>query len=143
MGQRLAGVVGCRAEVGLEAVEAAEIAVDHACDGAAGLAAAQADVRTVTVAPEVLGYAVDLARATRQSPSVRLGVSPRGSLMLFRSAQAAAFVDGREFVLPDDIQRLAPHVLAHRVVLTSKARYGNQTQAKVLEDILHHVPVPT
>jgi MoxR-like ATPase len=103
----------------------------------------QQSVRRVWVDQSVARYLVDLVARTRRDSRLKLGVSPRGSLMLFRSAQAAAFVDGRDFVLPDDIQRLAPHVLAHRVVLTSKARYGNQTQAEVLDDILHHVPVPT
>ncbi len=103
----------------------------------------QQAVRRVRVDQSVARYLVDLVERTRRDSRLKLGVSPRGSLMLFRSAQAAAFVDGREFVLPDDIQRLAPHVLAHRIVLTSKARYGNQTQAEVLEDILQHVPVPT
>jgi MoxR-like ATPase len=103
----------------------------------------QQAVRRVRVDQSVARYLVDLVDRTRRDSRLKLGVSPRGSLMLFRSAQAAAFVDGREFVLPDDIQRLAPHVLAHRIVLTSKARYGNQTQAEVLEDILQRVPVPT
>ncbi len=103
----------------------------------------QHEVRSVLVDQSVARYLVDLVERTRRDNRLKLGVSPRGSLMLFRAAQAAAYRAKRDFVLPDDIQRLAPHVLAHRVVLTSKARYGNQTQEDILDDILHHVPVPT
>jgi MoxR-like ATPase len=63
--------------------------------------------------------------------------------MLFRSAQACAYCQGRNYVLPDDVQELAPYVLAHRVMLTEKARYGGITKRQVIDDIVAHVKVPT
>ena len=63
--------------------------------------------------------------------------------MLFRAAQAAAYFAGRDFVMPDDVQRMAPSVLSHRVILTSRARYGKTSKQMVIEDILSDVPVPT
>ena len=63
--------------------------------------------------------------------------------MLFRAAQATAFSQGRDFVLPDDVQRLAPHVLAHRVMLTSKAKYGGSAKTDVIADIIEATEVPT
>ena len=62
--------------------------------------------------------------------------------MLFRAAQAAAFLDERDFVLPDDVQRLAPAVLAHRVILTSESRYGGVSKADVVREIVSRVKVP-
>ncbi|MBW3543873.1 MAG: MoxR family ATPase, partial [Planctomycetes bacterium] len=103
----------------------------------------QREVRCVRVEESVARYVVELVQRTRHDPRLRLGVSPRGSVMLFRAAQSAAFVGGRDFVLPDDVQRVAVPVLAHRLVLTSKARYGNTTRRQVVADILHEVEVPT
>jgi len=103
----------------------------------------QAAVRTVKVERSVSRYLVEIVGATRDDGRLRLGVSPRGSLMLFRAAQAAAFLAGRDYVMPDDVQRLAPHVLPHRIVLTSKSKYGSATAAQVLTDILGQVRVPT
>ena len=86
---------------------------------------------------------VALTGRTREDARLRLGCSPRASLMLFRAAQAAAFSAGRDYVLPDDVQRMAPHVLAHRLMLTSKAKYGGTGKAEVIEDLLKDVAVPT
>ncbi len=72
-----------------------------------------------------------------------LGGSPRGSIMLSRAAQAAAYYAGRDYVTPDDIQRLIPYVLPHRVLLTSKSRFDGTTKGQVIEDILSRVKVPT
>ena len=107
------------------------------------LLALQAQVRTVTVEESVGKYIVSIVARTREDDRLQLGVSPRGSLMLFRAAQAAAFLANRDYVLPDDVQRMAPHVLAHRVILTSKSRYGGLDKAKVVVDILGSVKVPT
>tara|TARA_Y100000814_G_scaffold160537_1_gene117246 strand:- start:710 stop:1669 length:960 start_codon:yes stop_codon:yes gene_type:complete len=109
---------------------------------AAGLAAAQADVRTVTVAPEVLGYAVDLARATRQSPSVRLGVSPRGTTALLSAARAWAWLTGSSGVTPDHIQAMAIPVLRHRIQLRPEAELEGVAADSVLRSILQQVQVP-
>ncbi|HUG89937.1 MAG TPA: MoxR family ATPase [Planctomycetaceae bacterium] len=105
--------------------------------------AVQEDVKSVRVERSVAEYLVELVNHTRRDPRLRLGVSPRGSLMLFRAAQAAAFLAGREYVLPDDVQRLARFVLPHRLILTSKARYGNTTKQDVVRDVLEQVRVPT
>ncbi len=105
--------------------------------------AMQQGARDVRVETSISRYIVDLAHATRADENLRLGVSPRGSLMLSRAAQAAAYVAGRDFVLPDDVQDLAPFVLSHRVILTSKARYGGLGKPEVVRDILRRVKVPT
>lgn len=107
------------------------------------LIAMQADVRTVKVDQSLSRYLVEIIRATREDGRLRLGVSPRGSLMLFRAAQATAFFAGRDYVLPDDVQRLAIHVLPHRIALTSKTKYGQTTPQQVITDILDQVRVPT
>ncbi len=105
--------------------------------------AMQTAVRAVEVNESVARYLVELVGATRLDGRLRLGVSPRGSLMLFRAAQAAAYLAGRDYVLPDDVQRVAPHVLAHRLVLTSKAKYGGTAKRGVIQDVLESVKVPT
>lgn len=117
-----------------------EIATVLTRDEVAGL---QAHVRTVHVDAAVSRYIVRIAEQTRTDPRLRLGVSPRGSLMLFRAAQAAAFAAGRNYVIPDDVQRLAPSVLSHRIMLTPKAKYGNASPRDVLDEILAEVAVPT
>jgi MoxR-like ATPase len=105
--------------------------------------ALQEGVRRVQVEESVGEYLVRLVRATREDGRLKLGVSPRGSLMLFRAAQASAFAEGRSFALPDDVQRLAPYVLPHRMILTAKSRYGSVQRAEIIQDILKRVPVPT
>ncbi len=107
------------------------------------IVAMQFKVRSVTVSDPVSRYIVDLVNATRGDARLKVGVSPRGSLMLFRAAQASAFCAGRNYVLPDDVQRLAVPVLAHRVVLTSKAKYGGNGKAEVITDVVNAVKVPT
>ncbi|MCC6152109.1 MAG: MoxR family ATPase [Candidatus Hydrogenedentes bacterium] len=107
------------------------------------IVAMQFKVRSVTVSDPVSRYIVDIVNATRGDARLKVGVSPRGSLMLFRAAQAAAFCAGRNYVLPDDVQRLAVPVLAHRVVLTSKAKYGGNGKAEVITDVVNAIKVPT
>lgn len=106
------------------------------------IVAIQSAVRQVRVDEAIAAYIVTLVDQTRQDPALRLGVAPRGALMLFRAAQAAAFVAGRDFVLPDDVQDLAVPVLAHRIVLTSKAKYGGQSQEQVVQSIVERTEVP-
>jgi len=110
--------------------------------GAADLAAARAAVRGVQVAPEVTGYIVDLCRATRQSPSLRLGVSPRGATALQATARAWAWLAGRDFVIPDDVKALARPTLRHRVQLRPEAELEGATADGVLDAVLGSVPVP-
>ena len=102
----------------------------------------QAKVREVRVERTVAEYCVDIARHTRQHPHLKLGVSPRGTLMLFRAAQAAAFMAGRDYVTPDDVQRVAGPVLAHRTMLTSKAKFGSMSKDQVIREILSEIKVP-
>ncbi len=101
-----------------------------------------AAVATVTVSPEVCGYVVDVARATRQSPSVSLGVSPRGSTALLRTSRAWAWLNGRDFVTPDDVKSLASATLSHRMVLTPSAELEGVDAARVLASALQSVEVP-
>lgn len=103
----------------------------------------QMQVRQVRVEESVSQYLMTIIQNTRTDPQLKLGVSPRGSLMLFRGAQAAALLDGRDYVVPDDVQQLAPSVLAHRVVLTSKTKYANTTKQQVIVEIMDQVSVPT
>ena len=110
--------------------------------GVADIAAGQAAVRRVQVSPEVAGYIVDIARATRQSPSLSLGVSPRGATALLRSARAWAWLTGRDFVTPDDVKALAHATLAHRLSLRPEAELEGVGVGAVLESALGSVPVP-
>jgi MoxR-like ATPase len=103
----------------------------------------QASVRNVHVDRSVAEYMIQLVTKSRSDARLKLGVSPRGSLMLFRAAQAAAFVKGRDSVLPDDVQRIARYVLPHRLVLTSKSKYSNVSKQEIVEELLNKVPVPT
>ncbi len=109
---------------------------------AADLAAARAAVDGVQVAPEVTGYIVDLCRATRQSPSLRLGVSPRGATALQATARAWAWLAGRDFVIPDDVKALARPALRHRIQLRPEAELEGATADGVLDAVLGSVPVP-
>ena len=106
------------------------------------LAAAQADVASVSVTPDVLGYAVDLARGTRQSPSVRLGVSPRGTTALLAASRAWAWLNGSPGVTPDHIQTMALPVLRHRIQLRPEAELEGIAADSVLRSIMQQVQVP-
>ncbi len=110
--------------------------------GADELARARAGVRTVQVAPEVLGYVVDVCRATRTSPSLSLGVSPRGATALLATARAWAWLSGRGYVTPDDVKTLAHPTLRHRIRLRPDAELEGVTAASVLDSVLASVPVP-
>ena len=104
--------------------------------------AARKIIRDVHVAPAVRAYLLDIVAATRSEENLDLGASPRASLWLARSAQALAAVQGRAYVLPDDIKRLAPAVLSHRVILKPESRLRRITVARVLKEILDSLPVP-
>lgn len=99
-------------------------------------------VRTVHVSDPVRRYAVALVGATRQHADLRLGASPRATLHLVRAARASAALDGRDFVLPDDVQALAPAVLAHRLLPTAQAQLNRRTPEQVVAEILQRTPVP-
>ena len=106
------------------------------------LSQAQSAVRDMYVDDSVKEYIVDLVATTRDHPDVYLGASPRGSLALFRAARAWAAIDGREYVLPDDIKLLAEATLAHRLIVSPSARIKNVDASQVIEDALAQTPVP-
>jgi MoxR-like ATPase len=107
------------------------------------LVSMQAEVREVEVKAPVAEYLVRIVAATREHRSVELGISPRGALALFRAAQARAFLSGRRYASPDDVESLAGPALAHRLVLTTEARYGGTTARAILAGIVKDLPVPT
>ncbi len=99
-------------------------------------------VRGIHVSDQVRQYAVDLVVATRSSPELRLGASPRATLHLIRAARAAAALDDRDYVLPDDVQDLAVAVLAHRLLPTAEAQIGRRATEDIVADIVAAVPLP-
>ncbi|MFD3549590.1 AAA family ATPase [Streptomyces sp. NPDC058655] len=106
------------------------------------LDAAREAVALVTVTPEIAAYVVDVCRATRESPSLTLGVSPRGATALLATARAWAWLTGRDYVTPDDVKALALPTLRHRVQLRPEAEMEGVTADAVITAILSHVPVP-
>ena len=109
---------------------------------AADLRAARAGVAATTVAPEVLGYAVDLCRATRAHPALALGVSTRGAVALAAAARSWAWLQGRPFVTPDDVKALARPTLRHRVRLRAEAELDGVSADAALDSVLATVAVP-
>ncbi|MFI0988369.1 AAA family ATPase [Streptomyces exfoliatus] len=110
--------------------------------GPTQLAAARAAVSKVSVSTEIAGYVVDICRATRESPSLTLGVSPRGATALLSTARAWAWLTGRDYVTPDDVKALALPTLRHRIHLRPEAEMEGVTPDSVINSILAHVPVP-
>jgi MoxR-like ATPase len=103
---------------------------------------AQKAVKEIYVAPPLKRYIVELSRSTRQHAEVYLGASPRGSLALFRAGQARAAINGRDFVLPDDVKALVPSALSHRVILGPAARLRDLNAEQILVEVLDGVAVP-
>jgi MoxR-like ATPase len=99
-------------------------------------------VRTIHVSDQVSRYAVDLTSATRNSSELRLGASPRATLHLIRASRAAAALDDRDYVLPDDLQDLAVPVLSHRLLPTAESQIGRRSTEDIVADIVARVPVP-
>jgi MoxR-like ATPase len=102
----------------------------------------QQQVRAIHVDPTIREYIVSIANATRSHPNIYLGASPRGSLALYRGAQALAAMRGRGYVIPDDVKLLVKATLAHRIIVTPAARVRSVTSTAVLEEIMQTVPVP-
>jgi MoxR-like ATPase len=100
-------------------------------------------VRTLHASPAIKQYVVDLTGATRVTPALRLGASPRASLHLLRASRAYAALAGRDHVLPDDVQTLVEPVLAHRVIPAGETQVARRTSADVLREIVRRVPVPS
>ncbi|WP_239678498.1 AAA family ATPase [Natronosporangium hydrolyticum] len=101
-----------------------------------------ATVRQIHVADAIKQYAVNLVNATREASELRLGASPRATLHLLRTARAIAALDGRDYVLPDDLQSLAVPVLAHRVISTPEAQLSRRTTDAIIAELVHRLPVP-
>ncbi len=98
--------------------------------------------RQVYVHPVIEGYLVDLVNATRTSPDLALGISPRGTLALYQTSQALAALRGRHYVIPDDAQALAQPVLAHRLIPSTRRRLRGEAAAEILANLVAQVPVP-
>lgn len=106
------------------------------------LLAARKAVRRVRVDDDIRRYIVNIARATREHDAIELGASPRATLALYQSAQALAAIQGRDYVIPDDVKRLAPAVLTHRVLLSTQVVLRGRTPEEVFAEIVDSVPVP-
>jgi MoxR-like ATPase len=102
----------------------------------------QEQVRRIYVDPLVKQYIVDITTATRSHPDVYLGASPRGSLALFRAGQARAAMQGRDFVIPDDIKALAEVTLSHRLIINPAARIRSVSPRDIVKEVLGSQPVP-
>ena len=111
--------------------------------GGPEIIALQEQLGTVYASPEARSYVAALVSMTRNHPSLQLGASPRGSIALLRAAQACALLAGRDYVLPDDIRRMALPVLSHRLILTPEARMKGVSAQQVLSQLIDTVPVPT
>ena len=98
-------------------------------------------VRDVYASPAIRQYAVDISTATRSSSDLRLGASPRATLHLLRASRAVAAIEGRDHVLPDDVQGIVMPVLAHRLILSGEAQLARRSAHDVLAEILRRVPV--
>jgi len=109
---------------------------------AGDLIAIQRLVRQVEVHRDIARYLVSIVQRTREDVRLKIGASPRASLMLFGAAKAAAFGAGRNFVLPDDVQTMARHVFPHRVMLTAKSKYDGSTKSGIINSLLDEVPIP-
>ncbi|MGE5296138.1 MAG: AAA family ATPase [Solirubrobacterales bacterium] len=102
----------------------------------------QEEVAGVHVDDSILEYIVEIVHTTRHDNRLQLGISTRGTLMMSRAARAHAYYEGRDYVIPDDVLWCAPHVLPHRMILTSKTRYSGTTAKQILTDIVGRIKVP-
>ena len=102
----------------------------------------QQEVTRVHLDESVLAYIVEIIHATRHDNRLQLGISTRGTLMLSRAAQGRAYFEKRDYVIPDDVLWLVPHVLPHRVILTSKTRYAGTAARQVIAEIVGRIKVP-
>jgi MoxR-like ATPase len=126
---------------GFEAAEPASYGVSQVLD-ANGLGALRHAVRQVRVEPTLIAYITSLVRATRDAPALTLGASPRASVALLKMSQAAALLDGREYVIPDDVKLLAPPVLRHRIAVAPELELEGVTPDQALRTILERIEAP-
>jgi MoxR-like ATPase len=102
----------------------------------------QRAVKDIYVDPLIKQYIVTIVDQTRKHPSAYLGASPRGSLALYRTCQARSLLDGRDFVVPDDVKELAYATLGHRIIVSPAARVKNVTAKEIVEQAIDRTPVP-
>jgi MoxR-like ATPase len=102
----------------------------------------QIERQNIRVENSVRDYVVRVARATRQNNDIQLGASPRATMALYQTAQAYAAIQGRDFVLPDDVKHMAPLVLCHRLIISAQAQLRGRTASELISDIVAAVPVP-
>ncbi|MEH7350753.1 MoxR family ATPase [Gottfriedia acidiceleris] len=107
-----------------------------------GLLSLQKEMKNVFIDESIMHYIVSIVNSTRQDGNVYLGASPRGSIALMKAGQAYAFMCGRDYVLPDDIQYLAPFVLSHRIILNSESKFEGITADKIIKNIVKKISVP-
>ena len=129
-------------EIVLRFERADPLAALRAVSTGAQVLALQEAVRRVHVADDVRRYAVQVVRSTREHAAVTLGVSPRGTLALYRASQALAALRGRAFVIPSDVQHVAPAVLTHRIHISPQTRLRGRTPEQVVAEIAAAIPVP-
>ncbi len=108
----------------------------------AEILAMQEGVRTVRVETSVRNYLVNICRATRSHPDIELGASPRATMALYRTCQARAAIEGRDFVIPDDVKHMAPFVLTHRLMVNPQTRLRGRQPQEIILDVVNTVPVP-
>jgi MoxR-like ATPase len=108
-----------------------------------GLESLRETARAIRVEPRVAKYIVGIVRATRETPSLTLGASPRGGIALMKSTRALALIEGRDFVIPDDVKRLAPAVLRHRVTVAPELELEGVTSDQALRSILEQIEAPS
>ncbi len=102
----------------------------------------QQAIRSVRWQPAVERYLIAIIRATRNNPAIQIGISPRGTLALYRACEAYAAIQGRDYVQPDDVKYLAPRVLAHRLLTTTRTRMRGKRSQELMENIIRSIPVP-
>jgi MoxR-like ATPase len=102
----------------------------------------QSEVRSIRVEESVRNYIVNICRASRTHPDVELGASPRATMALYRTCQALAAIHGREYVLPDDVKRMAPYVLTHRLIISAQTRLRGRRPEELISEIVESVPAP-
>ncbi|MFN8578943.1 MAG: MoxR family ATPase [Candidatus Sericytochromatia bacterium] len=102
----------------------------------------QEKVNEINVEKSIANYLLEIVHQTRNNNDIKLGVSPRGSITLFSMIRANAYLEGRNYCLPDDVKKLAEYVLSHRIVLETKAKYSGLKKSKVIKDIIDKIPIP-
>jgi MoxR-like ATPase len=130
-----------RVLAGFDSAEAASFGITRVLD-APGLAALQAATRRVRVQPALATYVTQLVRATRGAPALTMGASPRASVALLKLSQAAALVEGRDYVVPDDVKGLAAAVLRHRVVVAPELELEGVTPDAAIQSLIERIEAP-